>query len=698
MHRFDNLQQNERELCDLITLCYSDHTSHLERAIVFLKQKNSNSKADPLWYQNCIDVALRLAECNIDFEFVLAALFYGPIKQGIISLEECNGALDGLSLGCLQWFLGIANLRDFCIQVLEEGDSNKSEILNVDSQKLAFILAIFLNKIYSIDSIDFSQERETLARDGLEIYSAIAEKGCLHKFKIEIEDISFKILNPEARAVLVEILGTFKQEYESVAKHTIEKLEKRFAGAGIHGKIIWRQKSPYSIWTKMLKKHHSFDKIVDILGLRIILNTIPECYQALGIVHSDYVIVSGFFDDFISVPKPNGYQSIHTAILGPLNHKIEIQIRTRQMHEESEKGMAAHWLYKNQVNQVVFREKKDPTFLVSKDLNRAPSVVCTLADGSTIYLPNGGTVLDVSFKISYKVGISCIGAKVDGEHVSLLHKIKNGSHVEIFTADWHEIDEACQNYVVDPEVKEYIKKYFLDKNWSQKIYSGERTLRNLCNWFKVRSFDNFAADLTKSFGLYSKEELFSNVVQGTIPMNKLILCIDQRYVHGSYILRLTNFLKLMLARLSFPLLREINFSKQKGEIAKCCSPIPGDKVIGCFTISDGLMVHWLGCENLKKLPVHAKIVPVQLESKSDVYKVYLEITFLDKALSLDTISSLISKSDSKIVDIVEENLTSSPAKVVYSVQVCNVQQLHLITSGLKGEKNIYSVKRIRFND
>ncbi len=697
MHRFEQLKQKERILWDLIALRYPQNVFLFKKAVSFLKKRNPHVGQNCLWYQNCIVLALDLVNYNLDFEIILSAFFYIPVKQEIVTLGECKATLDTTTLDHLEWFIGVENLRNLCIRILDSREDETCVYPNLSTAKLAVVLALCLNKMRMIDLLPSSQEREVLAKDGLEIYSPIAEQVGIADLKTEIEDISFGVFNPEARAVLVEILEAFQKEYESALQYVVEKLEKRLVGAGIKGKMTWRQKSPYSIWLKMLKKRRAFDNISDVLGLRIIVNTLSECYQALGIVHSDYVVVSGFFDDFVNVPKSNGYQSIHTVILGPLNHKIEVQIRTNQMHAQSEKGRASHWIYKNQDNSInMLEDAKSLLFDLKTDsLNQ---VSCTLADGSTIYLPHGGIVLDVSFKISYAVGMSCIGAKIDGKNVSLLCQIKEGDRVEIFTADWHEIDEACQYYVVDPEVGEYIKKYFLDKNWAKNVHSGERTLKNLCNWFRVPSFDDFAANLARDLRLESKEVLFSSIAQGKISVSKLILSMDPEYGYGGYLRKLSNFLKLNLAKLSLHLIKRINVSEQKTEIAKCCNPIPGDKIIGFFTILEGLSVHWVYCPKLIKIPINAKFVPMRLEDKGDAFFVDLEIIFLHTSANLESISSLIEKFDGHIANIKHSSSMDAHSESVYTIQVFNEKQTSVIMAHLKDQKDIYSVKRVRFND
>jgi GTP pyrophosphokinase len=680
---------------------YFNDFSVLEKAYFLLEQRHTESQADYL--KNSVRVALILCKVEMDFAIVLSSLFYLSIKHKIISIDECGSVCDSKTLSHLRWLLQVEDMgsfKDFCTEFLQAKNADSYQ----DPQRLSIVLAFFVDQIRSIDFLERSREKDCVALDSLGIYSAFAEKIGMLSIKQEIEDLAFKSLNPEARAAILEILETSADEYRSVANHIINTLEKNLVMAGIKSQIFWRQKSPYSIWLKMIKKCQSFDKIVDILGLRILVNSVEECYRVLGIVHADNIIVPKFFDDFINIPKPNGYRSIHTVIEGPLEHKIEIQIRTYEMQDQSEEGLTAHWIYKNQIHKNLIFNYEGLEALTGKDffVDEQFGVFCTLIDGSRIYLSNGGIVLDVAFKVSYDVGMACVGAKINGAHVSLLRKVSNGDHIEILTSDFvyegDEEREINQNRKIDPEVSSYFKKYFLDKSLSKFMYSGERTLKNLCSLFGVKVFESFLENLNKNLKLASVEDLLLKVGKGDLSLSKLVdFIIQQRSYSYGYGLKIGNFFRLNLAKLGISFFQRSPFTYEQIKLAQCCYPIPGDNVIGCFGVEEGLIVHRTKCSKLKKLSVNNRIMPIDMTSwKKDVsYHAYLKIIFPNGKMSVMEVSSAMSEFGANIYDI---QMHERSTELIYVIKVNNVEEINAIISCINKKHLAFQVKRAFYND
>lgn len=702
MSNLENSQALENQLFDLIAIYYPTNFSDFLGACAFIKQKALRTSGYSC-YQSGISVALIVCRMRLDFSFVLSCTFYKSIKLGLINLSECINFFDRYALDHLNWLLGIGDFREFCKDALERQKTvNFEKNTKNSSQAFLTLLAFYLQQIRSMD-LCTNSEKEVLALNGLSVYAPLADKFGISGFKREIEDTAFSVLNPEARSALVEILSTLENEYSTVAQSTLDKLEQSFRQAGIRYRIFWRQKTPYSIWIKMLNKQQPFDKIVDVLGLRVIVGSIAECYQILEIIHSENEIANDCFDDFILFPKNNGYQSIHTVIKGPLGHKIEIQIRTEQMHDLAYQGVAAHWIYKNQIQNSLTTKGNDSESFLRSDLvyqQDQEDVYCTLSDGSKIHLSNGGTMLDIAFKISYEVGMSCVGAKVNGEHVSLLRRARNGDCVEILTTNWHLVDATYQHYVVDPEVKEYIKKYFLDQKWAKKVFAGERTLRNLCKLLKIKSFDHCMRELSKNFELTSVDELFASVGRGDLSMDRIISLLGKRYDFTRYLLQVRNFFKLLLARLGLSLFREVNFLANQTEPAKCCNPIPGDKIIGCFTLHDGFLIHWIECDALVKAPSHAQLISVNLldQNEGRTYAAYLKVVLLDKAVSLGMACAIMEKFDARIRNIKTGNRILDCIEIIYSLRVPHLERLNMIISELHNRSEIYFAGRVRHDN
>ncbi len=685
-----------KELFELAYVRYPSEILVLEKACSLLEKKTLQFEVP--YFSDGFSVALILGKMDADFSIVLSSLFYLPVKHKIVIPGEWESLCNPEALNHLKWLFQIKDFKDFCTEFLNQS-KNDDTYKDLDLQRLVIILAFFLHRIRKIDSLSSDKEKEELALDGVDIYSAFAEKIGISSIKREIEDLAFRSLNPNARVSILEILESLSGEYQAVAKYIINKLDKSFAKVGIKNQIFWRQKSPYSIWLKMLKKNQPFDKIVDILGMRILVNSVDDCYRVLGIIHSDNMVLPGFFDDFINIPKPNGYQSIHTVILAPLEHKIEVQIRTYQMQEQSEQGSVAHWVYKNQIHKNLTLGNKSLEALTSKDffVDEKFGVFCSLTDGSKIYLSSGGIVLDVAFKISYGVGMSCIGAKVNGENASLLRKVCSGDRVEILTSGMYEFQGIDQSGTVDPEIKEYFKKYFLDKNWSQCMHSGERTLKNLCSVFRIRSLSSLLEYLSKSFGLTSVEDLLSRVGRGDLPMSKLIDFIGQQHGDHGYRLRLGNFLKLRLAKLGISFFRRAHFTYDQVELAKCCNPVPGDSVVGCFSVSSGLVVHRVECLSLKKLPVRSKIITIKVTNsrRDSKYLSYLKIAFFKKESNFSDAYSIMSKLDASIYNM---NTDEFFIELIYMIKVHNAVEINSIISFINTKNSAFRVSRILCND
>jgi guanosine-3',5'-bis(diphosphate) 3'-pyrophosphohydrolase len=426
----------------------------LNRAYVFsMKAHGSQTRAsgDP-YFLHPLEVAGILTQMKLDAGTIATALLHDTVEDTVATLEDIERVFGKEIARLVDGVTKLSRLELNSEQAKQAENFRKLVIaMSEDIRVLLVKLADRLHNMRTLFHLKKPEKRRRIARETIEIYSPLAERIGMHKIKDELDDLAFAELNPDARDSILAQLARLRSEGENRVQTIITELRELLASEGLPDvSVTGREKSAYSIWRKLQRKNVSFEQLSDIMAFRITVGTVGECYQALGIVHAHYPVVPGRFKDYISTPKPNGYRSLHTGVIGPGRNRIEVQIRTQDMHEIAELGVAAHWAYKQdhqprpnggeyrwlrELLDILEHAQKPEEFLEHTKLELfQDQVFCFTPKGDLIALPRGATPVDFAYAVHSQVGDHCVGAKINGRMLPLRTQLQNGDQVDIVTS------------------------------------------------------------------------------------------------------------------------------------------------------------------------------------------------------------------------------------------------------------------------
>ncbi|MEJ5261504.1 MAG: bifunctional (p)ppGpp synthetase/guanosine-3',5'-bis(diphosphate) 3'-pyrophosphohydrolase [Ignavibacterium sp.] len=579
------------------------------------------------------------------------------------------------------------------------------------------ILVKFADRLHNMRTLEFvsPDKQRRIAQETLEIYAPFAHRFGLAKVKWELEDLSFKFLNREAYEELARKLKAKRKDREAYIKKFSEPIIKKLNEYKLKYELSGRPKHLYSIYRKMVRRNKPFEEIYDLFAVRIILDTddANACYTVLGIVNQIYLPVPDRFKDYISIPKTNNYQSIHTTVVGPEGRLVEVQIRTRQMHEVAEKGVAAHWRYKesktatdkdleNWVNWIrdIFenasKDEQRKELLESFKLNLYQDEIYVFTPkGDLRRLPVGSTPVDFAFEIHSKVGHHCIGAKVDGKIVPLDTELHSGDQVEIITSKNQHPNKNWLKFVKTHKAKNEIRKW-LNKEEQEIIEKGKEIWEKKIKKLKL----TFNADELLRLAHLNKfdnvKQFYKAIAQGLLNVDDVITANKEREEREKQ--KELGFDKFANGARSD--VGGILVDGKKSGIlytyAKCCNPIPGDPVIGYITVGEGIKIHRKNCVNLLNLSVadSSKLVNVQWpETEDNLFVAGLTIRGEDRPGILNDISHTIVTYRNTNIKSININTTDSTFEGSVTLYVQNLEHLNRIIERLRKVQGIFSVER-----
>lgn len=510
----------------------------LNRAYVYATQKHGSQKrasGDP-YFSHPIEVAGILTHYKLDCDTIITALLHDTIEDTDATPEEIT-KLFGTNI--MKLVDGVTKLTQI---ELKSADSKQAEnfrklllAMSEDIRVLLVKLADRLHNMRTLHYISKPEKRVRIAAETLEIYAPLAERIGMHDIKEELEDLAFQHINPEARDSILARLEFLREKDDNVVSRIVAELTDVVARQGLKVDIYGREKRPYSIWRKMQRKNITFGELSDIMAFRVLVDDMPQCYEVLGYMHANYKVIPGRFKDYISTPKPNGYRSIHTTVLGPENHRIEVQIRTRQMHEVNENGVAAHWAYKQdtpagqQKEGVQYRWLRDlldilehasepEEFLEHTKLAMfQDQVFCFSPKGDVIALPARATPVDFAYMIHTHIGDTCVGAKVNGAMVPLRTVLNNGDQVEIVTSKAQTPNPTWERFVMTGKARARIRRFIRQQQEDQYKDLGKAILQKAFRQEGYDYSDKALEGVLKIFKQPSVEALLTLVGQGIIP-------------------------------------------------------------------------------------------------------------------------------------------------------------------------------------
>jgi GTP pyrophosphokinase len=631
----------------------------LRKAVLFITDahKGQFRKSGMPYTEHPLEVAKILADLQLDTASVLAGLLHDVVEDTPHTLKELTEMF-----GEETAFMVDAVTKISAVQKQKNKDAEKAEtyrkLVNAMAKDPRVLLIKIADRLHNMRTMRYMkpEKRQSIAQETLDIYVPLTHRFGLYKFKSELEDLSFKYVNPVEYQKIVDALIEKKNTREAYVKSVIGPLQFKLALEELDCTIQGRTKNIYSIYSKMQRRNCSFEEIFDIFAVRIIVNTISDCYLALGYVHNLWAPLQSRFKDYIATPKPNLYQSIHTTVIGPENKMVEVQIRTQDMDMTAEKGFAAHWAYKMETGrsgeelgwleqmanlQAEIPDSMDFLNFLKADLKPKGMPVFT-PKGDSVELPPGATVLDFAFAVHTELGLHCIGAKINNKVFNIDSVVPNGATVQIIKSpsqepgpEWLDIVKTAK---AKQELRRWMRTSFIQQaqNLGKEIW--ERELRR--SHIKASDIPN-EQSICKHFNLKNIETFYEKLGQGEMILPELQKFLTSfSKIKENYEPSVLLYSKENSALDPFPLPISQN-SSLLIHFAKCCSPIPGEEITGVLVPHQGIEVHNTGCSKLEEISPEQLIAVTWDGESSRSFETHLSIdTDNRKGITIDVLNEL----------------------------------------------------------
>ena len=612
-----------------------------------------------------ISVAIHLAEMHMDANGIMAAILHDVIEDTPVSKQELTNVFSK----------EIAELVDGVTKLTKLNDKSRAEAQAENVRKmflamakdLRVIIVKLADRLHNMQTLGAmpQKSKRRIAKETLDIYAPIANRLGMNEIRHQLESLGFSAMFPLRHNILKNAVKKARGNRREIVNTIENTLKNRLNQSGIDCDVMGREKNLYSIYQKMLQKKISFNDVYDVYAFRIFCNDIDACYRILGIVHNIYKPIPGRFKDYIALPKANGYQSLHTILMGPYGIPVEIQIRTHAMHRMSESGIAAHWLYKSDDQSAKFQDRANEwlrdmveiqksvgdsiEFIDNLKIDLFPQEVFVFTpQGAIIKLPRGATIVDFAYTVHTDIGSSCVSARIDKKLVPLQTQLENGMTVEIITASWARPNPLWLNYVVTAKARSGIRTYLKNFQQQEAISLGQRLLEKELQDRGTHLNEippQRLKQLLKANTMQSLEQLLENIGLG----NKMPFLIAKQLIQQDV------QAAIKLEDTEKPHSSPLIIKGTEGMVvtlAKCCRPIPGDPVIGFFNPGRGIVVHHHECHNKEIRKKHNSWLDI--EWSNDIqgdFPAEIRIELLNKRGTLATIASTISKQESNIENV-----------------------------------------------
>ena len=671
-------------------------------------------------------VAEILAHLQIDHITLIAALLHDVVEDTEYTKEDIE-KLFGSEVAFL--VDGVTKLNQFQYETKEDRQMENYRKMILAMAKDVRVVVIKLgDRLHNMRTLKHmrSDKQKRIAKETLEIFAPLAHRLGIFNVKWELEDLSFRYLEPDKYYDLVDQMKQKRQAREDIVNDTMEQLTKALGEAGIKADIKGRPKHFYSIYKKMKKDNRDLSQIYDLLAVRVIVDTVPDCYAVLGIAHSIWKPLPYRFKDYISMPKSNMYQSLHTTVIGTMGQPVEIQIRTWEMHRVSEYGVAAHWRYKEGnkgadkefdqkvawLRQVLeWQDTSNPKELVNAlklDVFSGEVFVFT-PKGDVVKLPIGSVPLDFAYRVHTDVGHRCVGAKVNGKIVPLDYTLQNGDIVDIITSKTGKPSLDWLNIVGSSESKNKIRNWFKRENKEENIEKGlealEREAKRLNYSWKELCADNRIQQVVKQLKSNTENELYAACGYGGIPVSTVLLRLVELYKKSKEHEDARKTTEQIIEKLKVQGAKKAKNGTGvlvKGEpgvmvrMAKCCNPVPGDDIIGYITRGRGVSVHRSDCTSLGHTPEDLeRMIEVSWdEASTESFHVGIDIQAYDRSGILMEVMAVLSELKITITNMnakVLENTKNVMINIV--VEIRDISQLDFVMTKLRRIREVYTVQR-----
>ena len=698
----------------------------INRAYVYAMKMHGMQKrasGDP-YFSHPIEVAGILTNYKLDTASIVTALLHDIVEDTKATLEDVRDLFGDEVARLVD---GVTKLARLQIQNMETKQAeNFRKFVLAMSEDIRVLLVKLADRLHNMRTLNFIKDpakRRSIAMETMEIYAPLAERIGMQEIKTELEDLAFAELHSDARASILARLRFLELHGGDLVVKIMDELDQVLRKAGISGYISGREKTAYSIWRKMQIKDVSFEQLSDIMAFRVMVDKVEDCYRVLGVVHTSYPTVPGRFKDYISTPKRNGYRSIHTSIIGPQRHRIEIQIRTHQMHEVAELGVAAHWHYKDSdlfgeetsVKSVegrqyswlrelldILEDAQSPQeFLEHTKLEMFhDQVFCFTPKGDLIALPRGASPVDFAYAVHTEVGNRCVGAKVNGRIVPLRTRLQNGDQVEIVMSTAQKPSPEWEGFVVTGKARAHIRRRVRGEARTEYIKLGREILEKTFTKEGYELTDKGLNGALEKFALETLDDLYAKVGEGRFVGREVLVAVYP----GARTDGEDNIVNLSQARLR---------QSQEGmgaiairgltpgmavHVAECCHPLPGDRIIGILTDGRGIEVHTIDCEQLEDYtdaPDRWVDLAWDADKDQDVHIGRVNLVVANEPGSLGALSTVIARNFGNISNLKIAKRSKDFFEMSLDIEVRGLKHLTNIIAALRATPAINSVERAR---
>jgi guanosine-3',5'-bis(diphosphate) 3'-pyrophosphohydrolase len=692
----------------------------LNRAYVYAMQAHgaqTRASGDP-YFSHPIEVAGILTDMRLDHATIITALLHDTVEDTDATLAEIR-KLFGDDVARL--VDGVTKLNRIELQSDRTKQAeNLRKLVIAMSEDIRVLLVKLADRLHNMQTLNFiksEDKRKRIAAETMDIYAPLAERIGIQEIRDALEDLAFKELNADAYATITSRLDFLTEEGGDIVEHIAKELTETCKQEGLDALITGRRKSPFSIWLKMQRKSMPIEQLSDIVAFRLIVPTVTDCYRALGIIHGAYPVIPGRFKDFISTSKPNGYRSLHTGVIGPKRQRVEIQIRTQEMHEIAELGVAAHWVYKQgeagategkqyrwlrELLEILDHASGPEEFLEHTKLEMYQDLVfCFSPKGDLISLPRGACPVDFAYAVHSEIGDTCIGAKINGRLRPLTTELRNGDQVAIQTSKTSKPSPTWEQFVVTGKAKAAIRRFVRQQKREQFFNLGKAIFQKTLRQEGVRFSEKLVTRALEPMGYEHVEDLLAAVGEGVVTGKEVLRAAmpdrEPKQIDADNVVPLNRERKKKNAKGSTIPLKGL-IPGMAVHYARCCHPLPGERIVGIVTTGKGVTVHTIDCETLEgfqSMPERWLDVAWDMEEAGQTHIGRLGVILLNEPGSLGGLSTIIGKNSGNIVNLKVTNRSVDFFEMQVDVEVGNVRHLTNIIAALRATPLITSVERAR---
>ncbi|MGD9321522.1 MAG: bifunctional (p)ppGpp synthetase/guanosine-3',5'-bis(diphosphate) 3'-pyrophosphohydrolase [Desulfobacteraceae bacterium] len=664
-----------------------------------------------------LEVSYILTRMKMDVISVVSGLLHDTLEDTNAELHEIERLFGKEAANIVDGVTKISKMQ-FTSHKERQAENMRKMILAMATD-IRVIMVKLADRLHNMQTLGFQvpEKQKLIARETLEIYSPLAGRMGIYWLKSLLEDLCLYYLEPEIYETIKSETAERRGARERYIREVKELLSEKFKESGIKATIKGRQKHFYSIYNKMKDQNLTVNQVYDILALRVIVNSVKECYEILGLIHAMWKPVPGRFKDYVSLPKANMYQSLHTTVVGPLGQRMEVQIRTWQMDQIAEEGIAAHWKYKegrvaSKTDEKQFawlrrllewqKNLQDPQeFLDTVRMDLFPNEVYVFTPkGEVKEFPKGATPVDFAYSIHSEVGEKCIGARVNGKMVPLRYQFRNGDIVEIITSTKQHPREDWLDFVKTSRAKTKIRQWIRNQERDESISLGKEILEKGLEQSHLRLPNILKSEqissISKDFSFHSVEDLLANIGYGKLSANQVIGRLKPKL--GIEEEKPTGLVGKMVSRIKRK--KSTRGIKVKGlddilvRFANCCHPLPGEHVVGFITRGRGVTIHKHNCRHILDADPERRVEVMWEPSEQDVYLARLKVTAVDKKGILANISSIMAQKDANIIQAEVKTTMDKKGISLFTIEVENFEQLQDIMGAIKRVKDVLFVERL----